>query len=134
MSLQCASEYGCDRDSAFFLRCSPLRRDTGQISQRNNTDVWLLPWGEAILLPSLSCTALGPSTAPAFVPCSPEVERFMYEFWHIIVYFANTLIFIVVGIQTRWALDTWSDFTGGLGKVAMLYIALNLSRSDLRWA
>jgi len=59
---------------------------------------------------------------------SPEVEHFMDEFWHIIVYFANTLIFIVVGIQTRWALSEWSDFYGGLGKMSLLFLALNLSR------
>eukprot|EP00667_Euglena_gracilis_P000969 EG_transcript_969 len=59
---------------------------------------------------------------------SPEVEHFMEEFWHIVVYFANTLIFIVVGIQTRWALSNWSDFYGGLGKMAFLFLALNVFR------
>ena len=45
-----------------------------------------------------------------------------------VVYFANTLIFIVVGIQTRWALSTLTSVYSGLGKMLLLFLALNVSR------
>jgi len=59
---------------------------------------------------------------------SPEVEHFVEEFWHIIVFFAKTLIFIVEGVHTRLALANTADVWHDAGKLLVLFAVMNASR------
>eukprot|EP01006_Ploeotia_vitrea_P029660 TRINITY_DN62150_c0_g1_i1.p1 TRINITY_DN62150_c0_g1~~TRINITY_DN62150_c0_g1_i1.p1 ORF type:complete len:1431 (+),score=196.93 TRINITY_DN62150_c0_g1_i1:53-4345(+) len=58
---------------------------------------------------------------------SPEVMHFLHEFWGLAVYLANTLIFVLVGVQTRNAFDAGVEGSD-VWKLVLLYLALNLIR------
>ena len=56
---------------------------------------------------------------------SPQVNTFMENFWDLLTYIANTLIFIIVGIVIAEKVDfTWTT----LGISVLIYICLNLIR------
>lgn len=55
----------------------------------------------------------------------PQVNTFMEHFWELLIYIANTLIFILVGVVIAEKVDfSW----GALGVLILIYIALNLIR------
>lgn len=55
----------------------------------------------------------------------PEVNTFMEQFWELLTYIANTLIFILVGIVIAEKVDySWSSF----GVLVIIYAGLNLIR------
>lgn len=55
----------------------------------------------------------------------PEVNRFMGQFWELMAYMANTLIFIIVGIVIALKVDlTWSSFL----LLIAVYIGVNIAR------
>eukprot|EP00668_Euglena_longa_P013967 GGOE01017921.1.p1 GENE.GGOE01017921.1~~GGOE01017921.1.p1 ORF type:complete len:1164 (-),score=272.01 GGOE01017921.1:276-3608(-) len=58
---------------------------------------------------------------------SPEVQHFIDHFWHIVIFFAKTLIFIVEGIHTRLALSS-SDSFDDFGPLLLLFLTMNISR------
>lgn len=56
---------------------------------------------------------------------SPEVNRFMQEFWEMATYAANTLIFILVGVVIALQVHaTWMDFV----VLILVYIGINVVR------
>lgn len=56
----------------------------------------------------------------------PEVNKFMEQFWELMAYIANTLIFIIVGIVIAIHVDfTWLN----LAALAIIYIGVNLIRT-----
>jgi len=59
---------------------------------------------------------------------SPEVVKFLHEFWELAVYLANTLIFIIVGvvIASRINFDA-SDFV----VLLILYIGIHIARAAM---
>lgn len=55
----------------------------------------------------------------------PEVNKFMGQFWELMAYMANTLIFIIVGVVIALKVDmTWSSFLLLIG----VYIGVNIAR------
>eukprot|EP01012_Entosiphon_sulcatum_P042027 TRINITY_DN5595_c0_g1_i1.p1 TRINITY_DN5595_c0_g1~~TRINITY_DN5595_c0_g1_i1.p1 ORF type:complete len:1094 (+),score=187.77 TRINITY_DN5595_c0_g1_i1:26-3307(+) len=61
---------------------------------------------------------------------SPEVEHFMHAFWEIAVYFANTLIFMLVGLETFNALRAAGNPISSLEPLRLLFffVMLNVVR------
>lgn len=59
---------------------------------------------------------------------SPEVNKFLHEFWELAVYIANTLIFIIVGVVIASRISfTASDFV----VLLILYIGLHVVRATM---
>jgi len=59
---------------------------------------------------------------------SPEVNKFLHEFWELAVYIANTLIFIIVGVVIASRISfTTSDFV----VLLILYIGLHAIRAAM---
>lgn len=59
---------------------------------------------------------------------SPEVNKFLHEFWELAVYIANTLIFIIVGVVIASRISfTASDFV----VLLILYIGLHVVRAAM---
>ncbi len=57
---------------------------------------------------------------------SPEVEKFLHEFWELAVYIANTLIFIIVGVVISSRIHfTFSDFL----VLILLYVGIHVARA-----
>jgi NhaP-type Na+/H+ or K+/H+ antiporter len=57
---------------------------------------------------------------------SPEVVKFLHEFWELAVYLANTLIFMIVGVVIASRINfTGSDFV----ILILLYIAIHVARA-----
>lgn len=57
---------------------------------------------------------------------SPEVYKFLHEFWELAVYLANTLIFIIVGV----VIATRVNFTGrDFVVLIILYIGVHIARA-----
>jgi len=57
---------------------------------------------------------------------SPEVYKFLHEFWELAVYLANTLIFIIVGV----VIATRVNFTGrDFIVLIILYIGIHIARA-----
>lgn len=55
----------------------------------------------------------------------PQVNKFMEQFWELLTYIANTLIFIIVGIVIAEKVNvTWKT----IGILMLLYLGLNLIR------
>ena len=56
---------------------------------------------------------------------SPEVEHFMHEFWELVAFVANVIIFIVVGVViAQKAKPTGMDFA----ILGLVYIAIHVVR------
>ena len=57
---------------------------------------------------------------------SPEVEHFLHEFWELAAFFANTLIFLIVGVVIANA----THFTGAdVLRLLIIYVALAIIRA-----
>jgi len=57
---------------------------------------------------------------------SPQVEHFLHEFWELLAFMANTLIFIIVGVViAEQAVFTWNDFL----ILILIYIGISVVRA-----
>eukprot|EP01135_Chromosphaera_perkinsii_P012182 Nk52_evm1s2612 gene=Nk52_evmTU1s2612 len=76
----------------------------------------------------LAVVMLGLVTNRMRTRISPEVEKFLHRFWHMIAYLANTLIFGLVGVII--SLKAFDDIGGkDWGYLFLLYIFITLIRT-----
>jgi len=58
---------------------------------------------------------------------SPEVESLVHQFWEMLSYIANTVLFLIVGVViTETAMNSFESFDGSY--TVLLYISLNVIR------
>lgn len=60
---------------------------------------------------------------------SPEVQHFLHEFWHMLEYLANTLVFVITGLII--VLKTSSPTPQDMLSLAVMYVALTVIRTTM---
>jgi Na+/H+ antiporter len=71
-------------------------------------------------------------SGPGRPSISPEVQHFLHQFWQMLAYVANTLIFVLVGVLVASQLEhaSWSDIL----LIVAIYLAVMLVRFGVTFA
>ena len=79
----------------------------------------------------ISCHLVSSHPIPSKVGISPEVVHFLEEFWEMLAYFGNTVVFVIAGVVMTYRIDMTQITPFDWGVLLLLYVVSTLVRGTI---